>query len=108
ERRVTIAVEAEDDRVRIAVSDTGPGLPPGLDPTTLFQPYVRGPQARGRGLGLGLSTVSRIGEAHGGRVGVDSSAAGCCFWFTLPRAGDETKHKVAGIQEGRDRAQSSL
>ena len=94
ERRVTIAVEDRGDEVRISVADTGPGLPPGLDPATLFQPYVRGPQARGRGLGLGLSTVSRIVEAHGGRAGVDSSAAGCCFWFTLPRARDERAGQV--------------
>ncbi len=106
ERRVTIAVEAADDDVRIAVADTGPGLPPGFDPATLFQPYVRGPQARGRGLGLGLSTVSRIVEAHGGRVGVESSAAGCCFWLTLPRAGDERPAQVhtAGAEAHRTRA----
>ena len=94
ERKVTIAVECDADEVRIAVADSGPGLPPGLDPATLFQPYVRGPQARGRGLGLGLSTVSRIVEAHGGRVGVDSSAAGCRFWVTLPRAGDEQRAQI--------------
>ncbi|MES1210101.1 MAG: sensor histidine kinase, partial [Pseudomonadota bacterium] len=70
------------------------GLPPGLDPASLFQPYVRGPQARGRGLGLGLSTVSRIVEAHGGRVGVESSGAGCCFWVSLPRADDEKSAHV--------------
>jgi signal transduction histidine kinase len=90
ERKVTISVEPRGNDVRIAVADTGPGLPAGLDPATLFQPYVRGPQARGRGLGLGLSTVSRIVEAHGGQLGVESTAAGCCFWFTLPRAADES------------------
>ncbi len=89
ERQVTVAIDNHGDDVRITVADTGPGLPPGLDPATLFQPYVRGPQARGRGLGLGLSTVSRIVEAHGGHVGVESSARGCRFWLTLPRAGDE-------------------
>ncbi len=101
ERKVTVAVEGEGgDEVRITVADSGPGLPPGLDPATLFQPYVRGPQARGRGLGLGLSTVSRIVEAHGGRLGVATSAAGCSFWFTLPRAGDEKgAHVPAGAAE---------
>ncbi|HVT09897.1 MAG TPA: HAMP domain-containing sensor histidine kinase, partial [Polyangia bacterium] len=94
ERQVTVAVESQGDDVRITVADTGPGLPPGLDPATLFQPYVRGPQARGRGLGLGLSTVSRIVEAHGGRVGVDSSARGCRFWLALPQARDEKAARV--------------
>jgi signal transduction histidine kinase len=86
-RRVAVGVEEEGDQVKVSVSDTGPGLPDGVDPATLFKAYVRGPGARGRGLGLGLATVSRIVEAHRGRLGVDSTAAGCRFWFVLPRAG---------------------
>ncbi len=85
-RRVAIAVDDSGADVLVTVADTGPGLPAGVDPAALFQPYVRGPEARGRGLGLGLATVSRIVDAHRGQVGVDSSAAGCRFWFTLPRA----------------------
>jgi hypothetical protein len=56
---------------------------------SLFEPYVRGVQARGKGLGLGLATVSRIVCAHGGRVGVRSSSAGCEFWFKLPASGSD-------------------
>ena len=41
----------------------------------------------GAGLGLGLATVKRIVETHGGSVGVESRAgAGCRFWMELPRA----------------------
>jgi len=87
-RRVRVDVDDQGADVRVTVSDTGPGLPAGVDPAALFQPYMRGPGARGRGLGLGLATVSRIVEAHRGRLGVDSSPDGCRFWFTLPRAGD--------------------
>lgn len=86
ERRVEILVEDDGGDVRVTVSDTGPGLPAGLDPRALFQPYVRGPDARGRGLGLGLATVSRIVEAHHGQLGVESTGGGCRFWFALPRA----------------------
>ncbi|MES1208548.1 MAG: HAMP domain-containing sensor histidine kinase, partial [Pseudomonadota bacterium] len=85
-RRVEIAVADSDGAVRVAVADTGPGLPAGVDPDTLFEAYVRGTNAKGRGLGLGLATVKRIAEAHGGAVGVQSSSAGCRFWFTLPAA----------------------
>lgn len=87
-RRVGVEIAEQGADLRVTVSDSGPGLPPGVDPAALFQPYMRGPGARGRGLGLGLATVSRIVEAHRGRVGVDSSAEGCRFWFTLPRASE--------------------
>ncbi|HXJ23956.1 MAG TPA: ATP-binding protein [Polyangia bacterium] len=86
ERQVVVSIDDEAGDVRVTVADTGPGLPAGVDPRALFQPYVRGPDARGRGLGLGLATVSRIVEAHHGRLGVDSTAAGSRFWFALPRA----------------------
>lgn len=87
-RRVRVEIDEQGAEVRVTVSDTGPGLPAGVEPAALFQPYMRGPGARGRGLGLGLATVSRIVEAHHGRLGVDSSPEGCRFWFTLPRATD--------------------
>ncbi len=72
--------------VRVEVEDTGPGLAPGLGERA-FEPYVRGPAGEKPGLGLGLATVKRLAEAHGGRVGVRSSpGVGATFWFELPRA----------------------
>lgn len=72
-------------RVRFEVEDTGPGLPPGLEPL-VFEPYVRGHKT-GAGIGLGLATVRRITEAHGGEVGVFANKErGCTFWFELPCA----------------------
>jgi signal transduction histidine kinase len=83
-----VAIETADDgpAVKVRVSDTGPGLPEGSDPAILFEPHIRGANARGRGLGLGLATVKKVVEAHGGQVGVESSPDGCVFWFTLPAA----------------------
>ena len=81
-----VAADAAGDRVRIEVRDTGPGLPPGSE-ARVFEPYVRGPSAQHPGLGLGLATVKRIVETHGGSVGVDSrTGSGCRFWMELPRA----------------------
>jgi light-regulated signal transduction histidine kinase (bacteriophytochrome) len=75
---------------RSAPSSSRPGLD--TNPASLFEAYVRGPNAKGRGLGLGLATVKRIVEAHYGRVGVRSTAEGCTFWFTLPRQTASERH----------------
>jgi signal transduction histidine kinase len=88
-RERVIVVGTENDRrlVRVYVQDTGPGVPADVF-DTLFDPYVRSTTATAEGLGLGLATVKRLVEAHGGEVGV-SSRPGCTrFWFSLPRAAD--------------------
>jgi signal transduction histidine kinase len=87
-RRVAIRARAaaERGRVRVEVEDNGPGLPPGLE-SRVFDAYERAPDSGQPGLGLGLATVRRFVDAHGGRVGVESaSGRGCVFWFELPLA----------------------
>jgi signal transduction histidine kinase len=86
EKRVTIRVLPNDEGARVEVEDNGPGLTSDLA-AHVFEPYVRAPDNAKPGLGLGLATVRRFVEAHGGRVGVDSSpGTGSIFWFRLPRA----------------------
>jgi len=64
------------DRVVIAVRDTGPGVPPG-EQDKIWRRLYRGDQSRSqRGLGLGLSVVKAVVEAHGGHVAVMNHAAG--------------------------------
>jgi signal transduction histidine kinase len=71
--------------VRIEVEDSGPGLPAHLR-KAIFEPYVRAAQPGVPGIGLGLATVKRLAEGHGGRVGAEGvSAGGSRFWFELPR-----------------------
>lgn len=84
-RRIEIRAQRCGEALRIEVEDTGPGLPPALQ-DQVFEPYVR--YARGQaGIGLGLATVKRLAEGHGGRVGVQSVLGqGCTFWVELPRA----------------------
>jgi two-component system OmpR family sensor kinase len=84
-RRVTVQTARRGGRVRVEVQDTGPGLPPGNE-ARIFEPYVRADRSGQPGLGLGLATVRRLAEAHGGSAGVDASAHGCTFWFELPEA----------------------
>ena len=85
-RRIDFRVLALGARVRIEVEDNGPGLPLGFE-ARAFEPYVRAPGVTEPGLGLGLSTVRRLVEAHGGTVGVTSIPdRGCVFWFELGNA----------------------
>lgn len=86
ERRVEIRAHTSGSTVRVEVADTGPGIPPDLE-ERLFEPYVRAPNTRQPGVGLGLATVKRLAEGHGGSVGVDSvPGLGSTFWFELPLA----------------------
>jgi signal transduction histidine kinase len=81
--RVVLRGNREGRRVHVEVADTGRGLPPG-DPSRLFHPYVRADAAK-PGLGLGLATVRRLVEAHGGIVGArPNNGPGAVFWFDMP------------------------
>jgi signal transduction histidine kinase len=87
ELHVEVRTLAADAEVRFEVEDTGPGVPP-EDRARIFEPYVRA-TAKGPGLGLGLSTVKRLAESHGGHAGVCTRAGGghgSLFWVTLPTA----------------------
>jgi two-component system phosphate regulon sensor histidine kinase PhoR len=83
---VRIMAERENDGVRIAVSDNGPGIGPEHLPR-LFERFYRVDPGRSRelgGTGLGLAIVKHLVEAMGGTVGVDSRpGSGTTFSFTL-------------------------
>jgi signal transduction histidine kinase len=73
--------------VEVAVEDDGVGIPAEQLPR-IFERYVRVPHpetAAARGLGLGLSLVKALAEAHGGRVDVESlPGKGSRFRVLLP------------------------
>lgn len=61
------------------IEDSGVGIPAG-EHARVFEPFVRGNQAHGEGLGLGLSLVKRICTQQGWQVGVfDLPGGGSCF-----------------------------
>jgi signal transduction histidine kinase len=72
---VEIVAGREGDRAVLRVSDTGLGIPADEQPR-IWDRLFRGDRSRTeRGLGLGLSLVKAIVEAHGGTVGVSSQPA---------------------------------
>ena len=78
-----IEVAAERERVRISVSDDGPGVPVELA-GRLFEPFATG---RSGGTGLGLAAARRIAERHGGALVLESApgARGARFSIYLPQ-----------------------
>ena len=88
--RVDVEIGRTDSAALLLVRDTGPGIPADELPR-IFDRLFRGDRSRAeRGLGLGLSLVKAIVEAHGGTVAVDSSVgAGSTFTVTLPLASAE-------------------
>jgi signal transduction histidine kinase len=85
-RNITVRAVERGAFVRVEVEDTGPGIPSDTV-DDIFLPYVRGATHGKEGLGLGLATVKRLCEAHGGRVGVRSGVGqGSLFWIELPLA----------------------
>jgi signal transduction histidine kinase len=83
--RVDVTVASDGDRAVLRVSDTGPGIPADELPR-IWDRLFRGDTSRTeRGLGLGLSLVKAIVEAHGGTVGVTSEPGkGSTFEVRLP------------------------
>ena len=94
-RRVEVRVHDRSAALRFEVADTGPGIPENVR-ASIFEAYVRGPHTGQPGVGLGLGTVKRLVEAHGGGCGVDSRLGrGSTFWFELPRADDDPPRDAA-------------
>jgi two-component system OmpR family sensor kinase len=86
---VTVRVERLNGSAAIEVTDSGPGLS-AEDAERAFERFYRADQSRARssgGVGLGLSIVAAVAEAHGGTVSARSEPGdGATFQITLPLA----------------------
>jgi CheY-like chemotaxis protein len=90
-----------DDKLRIAVQDTGMGLSP-AQLGELFQPFNRlGQEAGGtEGTGIGLVVTRHLVEMMGGEIGVASTVGmGTVFWIELQNAGDHAPKSPPALPE---------
>jgi len=78
---VVVTVAADEDHVRLAVEDDGPGIPE-ASRRRVYEPFFT---TKDTGTGLGLSIVHAMVAAHGGAVTVDSAPGKTRFDVALPR-----------------------
>src|SRR5205085_12584019 len=87
ESPIDVGVIARDGVAVMEVADQGPGLRPD-EASRIFEPFFRADPSRSRdsgGVGLGLSIVSAVAAAHGGKVSVsDTPGGGATFEVEIP------------------------
>jgi len=86
---VIVTVQEREADICVQVRDTGIGVAAQELPR-IFDEFYRGQMAQSKGLGLGLSLVKKIVEAHRGQIWVESpppgETRGTVFTFALPKA----------------------
>nr|WP_245413810.1 HAMP domain-containing sensor histidine kinase [Fulvimarina endophytica] len=91
--RVGIRVEETEGLVRLAVSDSGPGIPKDKHSRVLERFYRLDESRTQPGSGLGLSLVQAIARVHGGRLLLEDAAPGLTVVLEFPkRARDGVTH----------------
>jgi two-component system CheB/CheR fusion protein len=99
---IRFELSQDGNEARLVVSDTGRGI----DPAFLPQIFDMFSQERtrfsdeGRGLGIGLSLVHDLAQAHGGRVQADSAGLGKGAAFTVWLPLHDATPGTAGAQNG--------
>jgi two-component system sensor histidine kinase KdpD len=82
---VTVSAARRGAWLQMAVTDNGPGLPPGQE-EAVFEKFMRGERESAKpGVGLGLAICRAIVGAHGGAIhAANRPGGGAAFVFTLP------------------------
>jgi len=83
--QIRMTISCKDSMARVAVTDTGPGVPAEYH-IRIFEKFGQvDKQARRHSTGLGLTFCKLAVEAHGGSIGIESEVGkGSTFWFALP------------------------
>jgi signal transduction histidine kinase len=77
---LTLSVAADGGGLRVAVKDSGPGIPPEVQ-ANLFRPYF---STKDRGSGLGLALSEKLIGQHGGRIDCRTGPDGTTFTIYIP------------------------
>ncbi|OHE82505.1 MAG: hypothetical protein A2107_06780 [Verrucomicrobia bacterium GWF2_62_7] len=83
--QIRVTIGRKDSMARVAVTDSGPGIPAEYH-AKVFEKFGQvDKQARRHSTGLGLTFCKLAVQAHGGEIGVESEVGkGSTFWFALP------------------------
>lgn len=87
----TLSADGQGSEAVVEIEDTGPGVPADLK-EQIFNPFFT---TKKTGVGLGLAIVSKIVDAHGGKLTLHSATGqGACFRMTFPAA-ERSQHSQA-------------
>lgn len=86
--RIRVSAKREEREWVLSVQDNGIGIAPEYA-QQIFKIFKRLHGQDYPGTGIGLAICQRIVETYGGRIWVESSGKGSCFYFTLPPAKDQ-------------------
>jgi signal transduction histidine kinase len=98
--RISLSAVVTADSMALTVSDDGIGITPQMLPY-VFEPFVQDTRTlgfHGVGLGIGLTVVRALAQAHGGDLVAHSAGAGrgSQFVVTLPLAASSPIAQAAG------------
>jgi PAS domain S-box-containing protein len=110
--QVTVGVRGDGADIVMFVSDHGQGIAPAFL-AHVFDRFMQSDVGRNRqhgGLGLGLSIVKQLVEAHGGQVHVHSAGLGqgARFEVRLPREGEATRAEPPGMADAAGEPADSM
>lgn len=103
-RTVRVTVARRDGRIRISVSDTGPGIPESKR-DLLFRPFERLGAEQGpvEGTGLGLALAKGLMEAMNGAIGFEDARPGATFWIELDECAETPRQASASADAAATR-----
>lgn len=103
--RVSVSASRDEDQARIAICDTGVGIP-AHKRERLFKRFERGEDEYSKsqeGTGIGLNLTRRLVEANNGKIGVESEEGrGSTFWISLPTITTLCSHDSSQATQNRN------